>query len=142
MTVFLASRILDVSPQVSRNRDFGGGFHKRCGNQGVLLPDHQYLKAQSLGDCLQQLRDNSERAQVATGGTDVIFNMRLKLFEPDIALSIRPVPEPSLPRRIGRRVGRLRVADTTGTRDAVRQFSVIILRRGPASVRRVAGPLH
>jgi 4-hydroxybenzoyl-CoA reductase subunit beta len=59
----------------------------------VLLPDHQYLKAESLSECLQQLRDNSERAQVVAGGTDVIFNMRLKLFEPDIALSIRRVPE-------------------------------------------------
>lgn len=59
----------------------------------MLLPEHQYLKAESLSDCLEVLSRNSERAQVVAGGTDVIFNMRLKLFEPDIALSIRRVPE-------------------------------------------------
>lgn len=59
----------------------------------MLLPEHQYLKAESLADCLEQLRAQGERAQVVAGGTDVIFNMRLKLFEPDIALSIRRVPE-------------------------------------------------
>ena len=59
----------------------------------MLLPDHQYLTVESLSDCLKTLREKGDRTQVVAGGTDVIFNMRLKLFEPDIALSIRRVSE-------------------------------------------------
>jgi len=71
----------------------------------MLLPEHQYVKATSLEDCLGRLQDGqrddkSDREtgirpgirpgiRVVAGGTDVIFNMRLKLFQPDVALSIR-----------------------------------------------------
>jgi len=59
----------------------------------MLLPDHQYLCADSLQACLKTLRESGERTHVVAGGTDVIFNMRLRLFQPDIALSIRRVAE-------------------------------------------------
>lgn len=55
----------------------------------MLLPDHEYLKAASLEDCLERLRDGASTTRVVAGGTDVIFNMRLKLFQPEVALSIR-----------------------------------------------------
>ena len=55
----------------------------------MLLPDHQYVKAASLEDCLGRLRDNAAGTRIVGGGTDVIFNMRLKLFQPEVALSIR-----------------------------------------------------
>jgi CO/xanthine dehydrogenase FAD-binding subunit len=56
----------------------------------MLLPDHQYLKADSLESCLQKLRENAAMTQLVAGGTDVIFNMRLKLFKPDVALRLPP----------------------------------------------------
>lgn len=59
----------------------------------MLLPDHSYLKAESLEECLRLKSERGERAMVVAGGTDVIFNMRLKLFDPDLALSIRRIPE-------------------------------------------------
>ena len=59
----------------------------------MLLPDHSYVKAQTLEECLRLMSEHGERAMVVAGGTDVIFNMRLKLFAPDTALSIRQIPE-------------------------------------------------
>jgi 4-hydroxybenzoyl-CoA reductase subunit beta len=55
----------------------------------MLLPDHSYVKAESLEECLKTLRETGEKAKVIAGGTDVIFNMRLKLFQPEVAVSIR-----------------------------------------------------
>ena len=59
----------------------------------MLLPDHQYIRAESLADCLRRMQENGERAQLVGGGTDVIFNMRLKLFRPDVAVSVRGLEE-------------------------------------------------
>lgn len=59
----------------------------------MLLPDHTYVKVESLEECLKTLREKGERAKVIAGGTDVIFNMRLKLFQPDIAVSIRGIKD-------------------------------------------------
>jgi len=59
----------------------------------MLLPDHNYVKVDSLRECLKLLRDNGEKTQIVAGGTDVIFNMRLKLFDPDIVVSIRGLKE-------------------------------------------------
>ena len=69
----------------------------------MLLPQHAYHKPASLDECLQMLADLDERAadgsgrlqgaQVLAGGTDVIFNMRLKLFQPRNVISIRCLPE-------------------------------------------------
>jgi 4-hydroxybenzoyl-CoA reductase subunit beta len=59
----------------------------------MLLPDHSYLKAESLEECLKTLRESGDKARVIAGGTDVIFNMRLKLFQPEVAVSIRGLNE-------------------------------------------------
>lgn len=59
----------------------------------MLLPDHSYVKAESLEACLKALSETGERTMIVAGGTDVIFNMRLKLFDPEIALSIRDIKE-------------------------------------------------
>ena len=59
----------------------------------MLLPDHSYVKADSLKECLRLLRENGEKARIVAGGTDVIFNMRLKLFDPDVVVSIRGLQE-------------------------------------------------
>jgi len=59
----------------------------------MLLPDHSYLKSESLEKCLKLLAEKGERTMIVAGGTDVIFNMRLKLFSPEVALSIRNIRE-------------------------------------------------
>ena len=59
----------------------------------MLLPDHSYVKVDSLTECLRVLRENGEKAMVVAGGTDVIFNMRLKLFDPEVVVSLRGLEE-------------------------------------------------
>jgi 4-hydroxybenzoyl-CoA reductase subunit beta len=59
----------------------------------MLLPDHNYVTTDSLKECLRLLGENGDRAMVVAGGTDVIFNMRLKLFNPEVAVSIRNLEE-------------------------------------------------
>lgn len=66
----------------------------------MLLPDHTLHKPVSLDQCLTMLRDLAdgaderlEKAQLIAGGTDVIFNMRLKFFQPENLISVRRVPE-------------------------------------------------
>jgi 4-hydroxybenzoyl-CoA reductase subunit beta len=65
----------------------------------MLLPQHSYHKPASLDECLKMLSDLSadnpdqEKLRVVAGGTDVIFNMRLRLFEPDNVVSIRGIEE-------------------------------------------------
>jgi 4-hydroxybenzoyl-CoA reductase subunit beta len=59
----------------------------------MLLPQHRYLKPESLEDCLAELGKAGETGQIVAGGTDVIFNMRLKLFRPETVISVRRLPE-------------------------------------------------
>ena len=59
----------------------------------MLLPEHSYVKVESLQDCLTRLRESGEKAMVVAGGTDVIFNMRLKLFDPEVVVSLRGLEE-------------------------------------------------
>src|SRR5690606_24394042 len=59
----------------------------------MLLPEHDYVKAPDLGDCLRRLGERPGGTRIVAGGTDVIFNMRLKLFQPEVALSIRGLRE-------------------------------------------------
>ena len=69
----------------------------------MLLPEHAYHQPASLAECLDALvrldagraKDDERLAkvQVVAGGTDVIFNMRLRLFQPENLVSIRRLPE-------------------------------------------------
>ncbi len=65
----------------------------------MLLPEHTYLKPATLKECLDVLGEQStgadaaDKCRVVAGGTDVIFNMRLRLFEPDTVVSIRKLAE-------------------------------------------------
>jgi 4-hydroxybenzoyl-CoA reductase subunit beta len=63
----------------------------------MLLPEHRYHKPISLEAALGKLaelsRDKPDAARVIAGGTDVIFNMRLRLFTPDDVISVRHIPE-------------------------------------------------
>lgn len=59
----------------------------------MLLPAHQFLKPASLDEGLAVLQRAGEGARLLGGGTDVIFNMRNRLFQPEVLLSIRSLPE-------------------------------------------------
>lgn len=69
----------------------------------MLLPEHAYHQPASLAECLDALvtldvgrskdDDRLAKVQVIAGGTDVIFNMRLRLFQPENLVSIRRLPE-------------------------------------------------
>lgn len=103
----------------------------------MLLPDHSYVKAESLQECLRVLRETGEKAQVVAGGTDVIYNMRQKLFDPDVAVSIRGIGE--LQQVEERPDGGLRIG--AGCRLADLAGNALIKERYPAftkSIRAVA----
>lgn len=63
----------------------------------MLLPRHHYVKPDSLDACLEALRETQSTAAgsglIVAGGTDVIFNMRLKLFRPETVISVRKLKE-------------------------------------------------
>jgi 4-hydroxybenzoyl-CoA reductase subunit beta len=67
--------------------------------RALLLPEHTYHKPVSLEDCLSKLAEltagdsDPDKVRVVAGGTDVIFNMRLQLFQPEDVISIRRLPE-------------------------------------------------
>lgn len=105
----------------------------------MLLPQHNYHKPSSLSECLELLADldsgrpdTQERlakVQVIAGGTDVIFNMRLGLFQPENLVSIRRVPELQQVERLpdgGVRIGAAcRLVDLAEHEELVRQFPVL-----------------
>jgi 4-hydroxybenzoyl-CoA reductase subunit beta len=57
------------------------------------LPAHEFIKAGSLAETLAALRASAGEVKLLAGGTDVIFNMRGRLFQPDVLLSLRGLPE-------------------------------------------------
>jgi 4-hydroxybenzoyl-CoA reductase subunit beta len=59
----------------------------------MLLPPHEFIKPATLQECLQQLHASPGETKLLAGGTDVIFNMRGRLFQPDVLLSLRELPE-------------------------------------------------
>jgi 4-hydroxybenzoyl-CoA reductase subunit beta len=58
----------------------------------MLMPDHEFLKPGTLAEGLALLA-GQPAARVLAGGTDVVFNMRGRLFTPPAVLSIRQLPE-------------------------------------------------
>jgi 4-hydroxybenzoyl-CoA reductase subunit beta len=63
----------------------------------MLLPKHTYLRPASLDTCLDALHEAETSVAgsglIVAGGTDVIFNMRLKLFRPETVVSVRKLKE-------------------------------------------------
>jgi 4-hydroxybenzoyl-CoA reductase subunit beta len=59
----------------------------------MLLPDHEFSKPDSLQRCLDVLAAEKRDLKVLAGGTDVIFNMRGRLFQPAVLMSISDLPE-------------------------------------------------
>lgn len=59
----------------------------------MLLPAHEFVKPATLEEGLVALRSASGEVKLIGGGTDVVFNMRGRLFQPDVLLSIKDLPE-------------------------------------------------
>lgn len=59
----------------------------------MLLPPHEFAKPSNLAESLALLKSATGEVKLLAGGTDVIFNMRARLFQPEILLSIRELPE-------------------------------------------------
>ena len=57
------------------------------------LPAHEFLKPASLAECLAVLGNAAGEVKPVAGGTDVVFNMRGRLFQPDVLLSLRGLAE-------------------------------------------------
>lgn len=58
----------------------------------MLLPDHDFVKPATLAEGLDLLASRPGVRPIG-GGTDVIFNMRGRLFTPATVLSLRSLPE-------------------------------------------------
>jgi len=58
-----------------------------------MLPDHEFFKATELQTVVDMLASEQRSVKLLAGGTDVIFNMRGRLFEPELLLSLRDVEE-------------------------------------------------
>ncbi|MEC9374777.1 MAG: FAD binding domain-containing protein [Pseudomonadota bacterium] len=59
----------------------------------MLLPEYNFHKPKTLDECLQVLSKIGDQGQLIAGGTDVVFNMRLRLFQPEHLVSIRSLEE-------------------------------------------------
>ena len=59
----------------------------------MLLPPHEFRKPATLAEGLALLARNATGTKLTAGGTDVTFNMRGKLFQPEVLLSIRDLDE-------------------------------------------------
>jgi len=59
----------------------------------MLLPVHEFVKPTTLKEGLAALESASGEVKLVGGGTDVVFNMRGRLFQPDILLSVKDLPE-------------------------------------------------
>ncbi len=57
------------------------------------LPEHEFLKPATLAETLAALRRSGGRAKLIAGGTDVVYNMRGRLFAPEVLISVRELPE-------------------------------------------------
>ncbi len=59
----------------------------------MLLPEYTFHQPKTLDECLRVLNECGESGQLVAGGTDVVFNMRLRFFEPEHLISVRKLPE-------------------------------------------------
>jgi len=57
------------------------------------LPAHEFVKPAALAEGLSLLASAAGEIKPIAGGTDVIYNMRGRLFQPDVLLSVRELTE-------------------------------------------------
>ena len=59
----------------------------------MQLPPHEFVKLRTLAETLTALKSEDCQVKLISGGTDVVFNMRGRLFQPDQLVSIKDLPE-------------------------------------------------
>jgi 4-hydroxybenzoyl-CoA reductase subunit beta len=59
----------------------------------MLLPVHEFVKPSSLSESLTAMQSEAGEVKLIGGGTDVVFNMRGRLFTPDVLLSVKDLAE-------------------------------------------------
>jgi len=59
----------------------------------MQLPPHEFVKLPTLAETLSMLRSATGEIKLIGGGTDVVFNMRGRLFRPDYLVSLKDLPE-------------------------------------------------
>ncbi len=59
----------------------------------MQLPVHDFVKPATLAESLVTLQSASGEVKLIGGGTDVVFNMRGRLFKPDVLLSVKDLSE-------------------------------------------------
>jgi 4-hydroxybenzoyl-CoA reductase subunit beta len=59
----------------------------------MLLPVHDFLKPSTLTESLAAMKAAQGEVKLIGGGTDVVFNMRGRLFQPDVLLSVKDLAE-------------------------------------------------
>ena len=78
----------------------------------MLLPQHRYLKPESLEDCLAELGEAGETGQIVAGGADVTLRLEASGFALPPLLGIVRVPASSLQADVAAQ--RSHVADMLG----------------------------
>lgn len=59
----------------------------------LRLPAFQVARPTSVAEAIALLAEHGERALVLAGGTDVVPNLKHKLFEPELVIAIGAIPE-------------------------------------------------
>jgi len=59
----------------------------------MQLPVHDFVKPATLAESLIVMQSASGEVKLIGGGTDVVFNMRGRLFKPDVLLSVKDLSE-------------------------------------------------
>jgi 4-hydroxybenzoyl-CoA reductase subunit beta len=72
----------------------------------LRLPPYRYVRPRSLAEALDALHAEPGRAMPIAGGTDLVPNLKHRLFEPERLVSLRSIPEL---RGVGMADGHLRI---------------------------------
>lgn len=59
----------------------------------MQFSDFDYVKPTTLEEGLELLQKSKGKAQILAGGTDVLFNMKMGLFQPETLINIKSLPE-------------------------------------------------
>jgi 4-hydroxybenzoyl-CoA reductase subunit beta len=59
----------------------------------MQLPAHDFVKPATLAESLIAMQSAAGEIKLIGGGTDVVFNMRGRLFKPDVLLSVKDLSE-------------------------------------------------
>ena len=59
----------------------------------LRLPKFDFVKPQSVGEAVQLLERHGRKAKLVAGGTDVLPNLKHRLYEPEIVIGLADLTE-------------------------------------------------